>query len=429
MFIPFNPFLVIFLSLYLFVAALDTALDLLNAFHLKKRSGEVPQEFSGLLDPDKLKRMEEYTLAHAKLELVQGVAARLVFLGVVLSGLIPAFQEMLANLPFIPGGLLFFAVIGFAAALFNIPFEGYRIFSIEERFGFNTTSLGLWLRDLVKSSVLSLVLGGGILALLLLVMMQAGKTWWIWAWAVFFSFQLLVIVLYPVLIAPLFNKFTAMEDHALSGKIRALAEREGLRVKGLFRMDAGKRSRHTNAYLTGLGKTKRIVLFDTLIEAHSDEEILAVLAHEIGHLKKHHMLKRVILTGTVSALLFYLAATVMAWHGLYESFGFSEKNAYVGLLLAGFLWEPLGFFLSPVDMALSRHFEKEADLYASKVTGGPEGLVDALRKMVRDNLSNLFPHPLYVAFHYSHPPVPERIRLLRRTTRLKSSAADCIDCA
>ncbi|MFH1954933.1 MAG: M48 family metallopeptidase [Pseudomonadota bacterium] len=412
--IPINTFMTGFLAVYLFMATLDTVLELLNVSHLKKRGGSVPDGFAHLLDPEKLKQMQDYSLAQTKLGLVETCVGRIVFLGVILSGLIPGFQDMLANLPFIPGGLLFFAVLGFAAALFDLPFEWYRIFSIEERFGFNTRTLGLWLRDLLKSLLLSLVLGGGLLALLLLVILHAGRSWWIWAWVVFFSFQFLVIVLYPTLIAPLFNKFTPMGDHPLAGKIRDLVEREGLRVKGIFQMDAGKRSRHTNAYLAGLGKTRRIVLFDTLMKAHGDEEILAVLAHEIGHLKKHHMVKQLVLTGAVSALLLYLASTIMAWRGMYESFGFSSETAYVGLLLVGILWGLVAFFLSPLAMALSRRFEKEADQYASKVMGGPVALIGALKKMVLDNLSNLFPHPLYVVFHYSHPPVPERIRLLGR---------------
>ena len=411
--IPINTLLTLYLALYLFMAALDAALDLLNVSHLKQRGGRVPEGFVHLLDSEKLKRMEEYSVAQTKLGLVQGIAGRLVFLGVILSGLIPGFQKTLMNLPFLAGGLVFFAALGFAAALFDIPFEGYRIFSIEERFGFNTRTFRLWLQDLLKSFLLSLLLGGGLLAALLLVILYAGRTWWMWAWAVSIFFQFLILVLYPVLIAPLFNKFTPMEDHSLSGKIRDLAEREGLKVKGIFRMDAGKRSRHTNAYLTGLGKTRRIVLFDTLLEAHEEEEILAVLAHEIGHLKKHHMMKQLVFTGAVSALLLYLASAMMAWPGLYGSFGFSSATAYVGLLLVGILWEPVGFFLSPLAMALSRRFEREADHHASKVMNGPEGLVTALKKMVLDNLSNLFPHPLYVIFHYSHPPVPERIAHLR----------------
>jgi STE24 endopeptidase len=407
--ISIDSFMTIFLVVYLFMAVLDTGLDLLNVHHLKTWGGKVPEGFEDLLDPRRLKRMEEYSLAHARVGLVESIAGRVLFLGVILSGLIPAFQERLSHLGILPGGFLFFAVLGLSAAFLDLPFDGYRVFSIEERFGFNTRSFGLWIRDLVKSFVLSLVLGGALLSLVLLVIVHAGRSWWLWAWAVYFCFQLLILVLYPVLIAPLFNKFTPMEDHPLAGRIRELAERQDLQVKGIFRMDAGKRSRHTNAYLAGLGRTKRIVLFDTLLEAHEEEEILAVLAHEIGHLKKRHLLKQLILSGTASAVLFYLAARVMAWPGVYESFGFSGSTPYVGLLLVGFLWAPLGFFLSPLPMALSRRFEKAADRYAAKVMGGPAALIGALKKMVIHNLSNLFPHPLYVVFHDAHPPVPQRI--------------------
>jgi STE24 endopeptidase len=412
--IPINTFMGAFLAAYVLVAGLDTALEILNASHVKKRAGGVPDGFAHLIDARKLKRMEEYSLARTKLGLAQSIAGRIVFLGVILSGLLPASQELFGNLPFIPAGLLFFAVPVFAVAIFELPFEWYRIFAIEERFGFNTRTFTLWLRDLLKSFLLSLVLGGGLLSLLLLVIMHAGTSWWMWAWMVFFSFQFLLLVLYPLIVAPMFNKFTPMEDHPLACNIRNLVEKAGLHVKGIFRMDAGKRSRHTNAYLAGLGKTRRIVLFDTLLKAHDDGEILAILAHEIGHLKKHHMVKQLILTGAFSAILLFLASTIMSWPGLYESFGFSSEPAYVGLLLIGILWEPLGFFLSPPATALSRRFEKEADRYASTLLGGPDALIGALKKMVLDNLSNLFPHPLYVVFHYSHPTVPERIRLLRR---------------
>jgi STE24 endopeptidase len=414
--IQVNSLLTAYLVVYLFVVAFDTALDLVNVSHSRKRIGTVPDGFSHLLDAGKLKRMEAYSLAQTKLALTESVTGRIVFLGILLSGLIPVLQKILSHLPFLPGGLLFFVILGFAAAVFNLPFEWYRIFSIEERFGFNTRTLALWFLDLLKSLALSFVLGGLLLALLLLLILHAGREWWIPAWVVFFAFQFLGLVLYPVLIAPLFNKFTPMEDHPLAGKIRNLAEGEGLKVKGIFRIDAGKRSRHTNAYLAGLGKTRRIVLFDTLVDAHSDEEILAVLAHEIGHLKKHHIAKQLILMGASSAALLYIASKVMTWHGIYQSFGFSSETAYVGLLLVGVLWEPVAFSLSPLALAMSRRFEKEADQYASKVMGSPEALIQALRRMVLDNLSNLFPHPLYVVFHYSHPPVMKRIELLQQSS-------------
>lgn len=414
--ISITPFTAVFVAAYITMVVIDAALELLNAFHLKRRSGKVPEGFSDLLDPGFLKRMEAYSVSRTKLGLVETFSGRVLFLGILLSGLLPAFQETLAGLGMLAGGLVFFAALGGCALLFDLPFGWVRVFSIEEKFGFNTRSVGLWVRDILKSSILSLILGGGLLTLVLLVMRQGGEHWWVWAWGVFFFFQVFVFFLYPVLIAPLFNTFTPMEDHPLAARIRDLGEREGLRVKGVFRMDAGKRSRHSNAYLAGLGRTRRIVLFDTLLETHGDDEILAVLAHEIGHLKKRHLLKHLVLTGAASGLLLYFAAIAMTWDGMYEAFGFSSETAYVGLLLVGILYEPLAFFLSPFPMALSRRFEREADAYGSALMADPEPLIEALRKMVRHNLSNLFPHPVYVLFHYSHPPVPERIALLRRSS-------------
>jgi STE24 endopeptidase len=420
--IPINTFLAAYITVYLSMAALDMAVDFLNAHHIKKRGGTVPEGFDNLLDLEKLKRMHEYSLAQSKLGMVERVTGWIILLVVILSGLLPLFQTALADFSLISGGLLFFAVLASSAAMVGLPFEAYRIFSIEERFGFNRRTLSLWIWDLAKSLLLSVTLGGTLLSLILLLLNCAGKNWWIGAWLVFFFFQILVLLLYPTVIAPLFNKFTPLENHPLGEKIRSLAESQGLTVKGIFQMDAGRRSRHTNAYLAGLGKTRRIVLFDTLLEAHRDDEILAVLAHEMGHLKKGHIWKQLWLTGTASAFFLFLASWLMRWQGMYESFGFVSKRMYVGLLLVGLLWEPLSFFVTPLAIALSRRYEREADRYAAKVMGSPEPLVSALKKMVLDNLSNLSPHPIYVIFHYSHPPVLERIKHLQSALVTKSAS-------
>jgi STE24 endopeptidase len=242
--------------------------------------------------------------------------------------------------------------------------------------------------------------------------MVAGKTWWIWAWAVFFSFQLLMTVLYPTFIAPLFNKFIPLEDSVLVGKIEELAEKEGINVGGIFLMDATKRSRHTNAYFSGLGRAKRIVLFDSLVQSHERDEIIAVLAHEMGHLKKNHIKKQIATIGLISIFLFYLASKMIHWEVMFTSFGFSVMPAYAGLFLVGVLWEPLGFFLSPIGMAVSRKYEREADNYCLKILKTADPLINALKKIAKDNLSNLRPHPLYVWFNYSHPPLLQRIERL-----------------
>jgi STE24 endopeptidase len=219
-------------------------------------------------------------------------------------------------------------------------------------------------------------------------------------------------VLYPTVIAPIFNKFTPIEDSKLAEEITALSKSEGLAVKGIFQMDAARRSRHTNAYFTGLGKVKRIVLYDTLIAAHKGDEILAILAHEIGHLKRNHIKKQLFITGISSFILLYLASKMILWEGMYRGFGFSVMPAYAGIFLVAVLWEPIGFFLSPLGMALSRRFEREADHYSFKILKTSEPLVKALKKMARDNLSNLRPHPFYVWVNYSHPPLLERIKSL-----------------
>jgi STE24 endopeptidase len=240
----------------------------------------------------------------------------------------------------------------------------------------------------------------------------AGNTWWIWAWLIFFFFQLLMSVLYPTVIAPIFNKFIPVKDDDLAQKIKELSDREGLTIKGIFQMDAARRSRHTNAYFSGLGKAKRIVLYDTLLESHEGDEILAVLAHEIGHLKRGHIKKQLVIIGIVSFALFFMASRMIQWDSMYNSFGFSVMPAYVGLFLISILWEPVGFFLSPLSASISRRFEREADSHAFRVLKTSGSFIRALKKMARDNLSNLRPHLLYVWFNYSHPPLMERIKNL-----------------
>jgi STE24 endopeptidase len=411
--IAINTFLALYLAAYLLSAAVDTYIDLVNAAYSKKYGTEVPHEFQEVIDGGKLKKMNAYTLDNTHLSLVKGLAGKVIFLAVILFGLLPWWAEQLKDLSFVAGGLIFFGVPIVLAGLLDLPFDYYRIFVIEERYGFNTRTRKVWMLDLLKSFFLAIILGAVLISLLLLMVGYAGKTWWIWAWLIFFSFQLLLLVFYPTLIAPIFNKFKAIGDSPLAEKIGRLAEREGIPIKGVFQMDAKKRSRHTNAYLSGLGKTKRIVLFDTLIESHGDDEILAVLAHEIGHLKRNHIKKQLFITGLASLVLLYVASEMVIWDHLYASFGFYEKSLYGGLLLVGLLWEPVGFFLAPLAMAISRRFEREADKQVVKTLESATPLITALKKMARDNLSNLSPHPLYVHFNYSHPPLLERIQALK----------------
>jgi STE24 endopeptidase len=414
--IPINTLLIAYLALYLFTSTADIIIEVINARNLKKYKEQVPEPFSGIIDADNLRKINRYTIDKINFSHVDTITGKIVFLFIILSGLLPWLAEGLKDVHFVLAGLVFFAVPGLIGGIVDLPFDYYHIFVIEEKYGFNTRTLKTWLSDLIKSLLITVIIGTVLLSLLLIMVKYAGSSWWIWAWLIFFSFQILMAVIYPTVIAPIFNKFTPLEQEGLSEKIEHLAENEGFTLKGVFQMDATKRSRHTNAYLSGLGKSKRIVLFDTLIKAHEDDEILAVLAHEMGHLKRNHIKKQLFIMGLSSVVLFYLASEMINWQSMYQSFGFSSMPAYAGLFLVAVLWEPVGFFLSPIAMAISRRFERQADRHAFKVMKVAEPLILALKKMARDNLSNLWPHPLYVWFNYSHPPLVERIKTLQTMT-------------
>jgi STE24 endopeptidase len=296
--------------------------------------------------------------------------------------------------------------------LLRIPFNLYDTFVIEGRYGFNVMTLKIWISDLFKSIILLAILGGLLLCLLLALVVYGGETWWVWAWMGVGGFELIMLWLFPRVIAPLFNKFEPIDNKTLEHRIGTLMEKVGLRAKGVFRMDAGKRSKHTNAYFTGIGKSKRIVLFDTLLESHTEEEVLTILAHEVGHWKKKHLLKQIIFLELLSLAIFYAVAKCLDWSLLYRTFGFQEPIPYVGLFLIGALLSPLGYFAQPLESAISRKFEREADDFALDLMETAEPMRSALKRLAIDNLANLTPHPLYAWFYYSHPPLVERIARL-----------------
>lgn len=410
--IHINTFLTLYLAAYLIDTFSRLIIEWINVRSLKGYRSDVPGAFRGIIDENELMKMDCYTIDKTNFSYVGTLTGKAIFLVIILSGLLPWLADILKDIYFVWAGLIFFAVPGLMGAVSELPFEYYHLFVIEEKYGFNTSTRKTWLSDLFKSLLITAILGAVLLSLLLLMVQYMGGGWWVWAWLVFLGFQILMAVIYPTVIAPIFNKFTSLENSELSGKIRRLAEKEGFAIEGVFQMDAGKRSRHTNAYLSGLGKTKRIVLFDTLLDAHDDDEILAVLAHEMGHSKKNHIKKQVFIMGFFSLILFYLVSETISWTPLYHAFGFSVMPNYAGLFLVAILWEPAGFLLSPLAMGISRRFEREADRFALESMKTAKPLVEALKKMAKDNLSNLRPHPLYVWFNYSHPPLLERIRVL-----------------
>lgn len=410
--ISINIFLLAFLIIYIISSATDIVIDLVNESYLLKYGKTVPRGFEGIIDGEKLGKIIEYSRDNTSLSVVRSITGKILLLIIILSGILPWFSEAIKGIPYLLAGLFFFAFPGLLEGLVDLPFNYFHIFKIEEKYGFNTRNLKIWISDLLKSLAIAIILGSFLLTMLLMMVRYAGNTWWIWAWLIFFSFQVLIFIIYPTVIAPIFNKFEPIQDKELDSAIRDLSDKEGINVKGIFQMDAGRRSRHTNAYFTGLGKSKRIVLYDTLLESHENNEILAVLAHEIGHMKKGHIRKQLTLISVASFILFFLASRMIEWDIMYESFGFFTTPPYVGLFLIAIIWQPVGFFLSPLSMALSRRYEREADYHVYRSLKSTEHLIKALKKMALDNLSNLRPHPLYVRFNYSHPPLLERIKNL-----------------
>jgi len=311
-------------------------LELLNFARLKENRGRVPEVFAGAVDAAEAARAEDYTRARIFFGLFPLAVNKGVILGILLFGGFPWLARLVegAGLGPVLSGLLFFGILAFAGWVLSLPFEWYETFRLEERFGFNRTTYRLWIIDTAKGLALAVLLGGSLLVAVLLLLYGAGPFWWLFCWGFVLLFSLAVTALYPVLIAPLFNRFTPLKEGSLREKVIALMERAGIRPRGVFVMDAGKRSRHTNAYFTGFGRSKRIVLFDTLIEKHDEGEILAVLAHEAGHWKKKHVLKGFVLSQAVSFGLFAVTGALVAWPHLYEAFGFSKVTPFAGLLLA-----------------------------------------------------------------------------------------------
>ena len=413
--VQFNLLLSVYLAFFILRSLTQVILNRLNVSFLRQQGGKVPDVFQDVIDQEKRKKISAYTIDSANLGIFSTLASQVFFLLLLLSGFLPWLVQAIQFQGWgeIVQALIFFALLSVITNLFQIPFDLYDTFVIENRYGFNTKTLKLWVMDLLKSLALWAILGGLLLWLFLSLAIHGGNLWWLWAWVLVGAFELLMIWLYPVILAPLFNKFIPVENQELTQRIEALMQKAGLRSKGVFQMDASKRSRHTNAYFTGLGKSKRIVLFDTLVASHTPEEIEAVLAHEIGHWKKRHALKQLVLVETLSLVGFYLLSLLLPWPFVYQTFGLPGPVLYAGLLLIGALFSPLGFFAHPLEAGLSRRMERQADDYALESIPSAKPLANAFKRLAADNLSNLTPHPVYAWFYYSHPPLAERILRLQ----------------
>jgi len=412
--IQINSLLLTFLAVFLLRSATQIYLNWLNLSYLRQHGTKVPEIFQDTIDPEKLKRISAYTVDSDHFNMFVTLVNQGIFLVILLSGFLPWLVKTISLWKYGPigSGLIFFAVLSVFANLLRIPFDLYETFVIEERYGFNVMNFKMWFLDLLKSIVMVAILGGLLLGLLLALVIHGGNTWWVWAWMLVGGFELILLWLFPVVILPLFNKFDPIENKVLEDRIRRLMEKVGLRTKGIFKMDASKRSKHTNAFFVGLGRNKRIVLFDTLLASHTEEEVLAVLAHEAGHWKKKHVLRMLVPLEILSFITFYAVAKFLDWPLLYQTFGFQEPMVYVGLFLIGAFISLLGYFAQPLESAISRKFELEADDFALELMETGEPMRNALKRLASDNLANLTPHPFYAWVYYSHPPLIERIERL-----------------
>jgi STE24 endopeptidase len=313
--IQFNFLLLVFLALFLLWSGVQYYLHRLNLAHLRQYGTTVPAAFQDTVSQETLKKISDYTIDSDHFHMIASLIHQGLYLVVLLSGFLPWFIKTIRSwrVGLIVEGLIFFAFLTLLSNLSRIPFSLYDTFVIEERYGFNRMTLRMWILDFLKSMAILFLLGGLLLWILLSLVIHGGRAWWVWAWMMVGGFELMMLWLYPVVIAPLFNKFEPIQNLGLVERIRNLMEKLGLRVKAVLKMDAGKRSRHTNAYFTGVGKTKQIVLFDTLLESHPEEEIISVLAHEVGHWKKRHVLKQIILLEILSFAVFYIVSIKMAF--------------------------------------------------------------------------------------------------------------------
>jgi len=387
----------------------------LNLRHLKTEGRTVPPEFAGFIDPERLNTISSYTFENSKTGIIESIIDNVIIIIFFFGGLLGVYDHWVAAMTssFLADGLFFFLILFCAQFVFDIPFSLYRNFRIENRYGFNTMTPRLWITDLAKSFLLSSVLGAVVVLSALAIVQSSPAWWWLWVWTFFLAFGIFVMYISPYVIEPLFFKFEPIKAEGLEDRIRALMDHAGLRVSRVFQVDASRRSKHSNAYFTGIGRVKRIVLFDTLLQQMTHDEILAVLAHEAGHWKKRHVLKSMILTETLAFAGIYVAFRLIAWDRIPSLIGLPEASFYARALIVGFAGSLVMFPLTPLFSFISRRNEREADRFAVNLTGQPEALASALVKLSRENLSNLHPHPFYAKFYYSHPPAVERIRGLR----------------
>jgi STE24 endopeptidase len=409
-----TPFIILCAALIAAKWIAQIWLECLNQRHVRRNAAEVPPAFAGTVTSETYAKSVDYTLAKSRFEIVELTWGAAVLAAVLFSGVLPWFHQYFqaAAGSSIWAGAGFLMAVGVALSAADLPFDWHDQFHLEEHFGFNTTAPGLWWMDRLKGLLLALALGFPLLALILKLAQWLGNGWWFWAWVCLAAWQLVMMLAAPVLILPLFNKFTPLPPGELRDGLLELGRRAGFRARDIQVMDGSKRSRHSNAFFTGFGGFRKIVLFDTLIQQLAEPELAAVLAHEIGHFKKKLIPKTLVVSALGSLAGLYLVSLLAKQDWFYRGFGFEPGSIVPALLLFGLLSGVVTFWFSPLAHWWSRRNEYQADAFAAEVMHEPASLIGALRKLNEKNLSNLTPHPLYSGFYYSHPTLLERERAL-----------------
>jgi STE24 endopeptidase len=400
----------IIVGIVIFNYIFSRILEYLNA---TRYGAPIPGELEDVYDKEKYEKSMAYKKVNYRFAILTGTFSMAVILLMLFYGGFAFADDLVRNVTQHPIliALLFFGLLMFASDLINIPFSLYDTFVIEERFGFNKTTVKTFILDKLKSWMLGIIMGGGILAVIVWFYTLTGQNFWIFAWIFISIYTIFMYMFYSNLIVPLFNKQSPLEEGELRDAITTFSDKAGFTLKNIFVIDGSKRSTKANAYFTGLGAKKRIVLYDTLIDDLEIDEIVGVLAHEIGHYKKKHTLTGVILSIIQTGAILYILSLFVGSPVLSEALDASQPSFHIGLIAFGMLYSPLSLVLGIGMNVMSRKNEYQADRYASEMFR-PQPLVDALKKLSRKNLSNLTPHPVYVFFHYSHPPLSQRVKAL-----------------
>lgn len=411
-----SPASILALYLCFFGAELlfENLLTLLNLRSIRHGANEVPGYLAGHIGIERYNTSNSYSRTKNIFSAVNGAISSAAVVAVVVSGFLGIISSWVSGFR-LPVGFQGVCFVVFVSLIFHVlalPSRLYSQFVIEEKFGFNKMTAKLFMADEIKGLALSAALGVPILLLLFWFVRAAGSLWWLYAFAAVSAFQLIMSIFYPMVIAPLFNRFTPLEEGSLKEGIQNLADALKFARRGVFVMDGSKRSRHSNAYFTGIGKLKRIVLFDTLVKQLPEKQVVAVLAHEIGHQKRKHIIKGLAVSLVLLLLSLWILDKLLGAHALFQAFGFDSMPVHGMLIILSFCAGPFSFLLTPLFTSWSRRHEFEADRFAAQATGNTEDLKAALLALGIDNLTNLNPHPWFSFFHYSHPTLAERLKAL-----------------